>query len=692
MGFHKRLLIAAVVVATAALSAVSGVAQDQASPAVSSPAPAAPVPVMPTAPPTAPANQARLARGQAIPPAELEAFVDGFATKAMAQDHIAGAAVVVVQNGQTVFKKGYGVDRLQPVRAVDPDRTLFRIGGVTKTFTWIALMREIEAGHIRLDAPINVYLPEKDQIPDQGYKRQIQIRDLLTHTTGFENRSFGQKMEDEPGRVRPLDVYLRQERPRRVREAGALPTYGDYGAALAGEALVQVTGRPMQTLLESEITGPLGLRRTTLREPYPRRGELPEPLAKDLAGDISQGFRWTGSAYGDRPFEFMSQAAPADAASASAQDMGRYMLAVLGDGTVDGVSIYSPALAKDFRTALQRSAPGVGGWDYGFMEYALPGGFQGFGHPGATLSFRANLVTIPALGLGVFVAANTETGEGLTAALASAVVGRFYAPPAQLAPEPSAWLKDHAAAFAGGYLTTQRAYTGMEQFANLLQDGARVSVTPDGVLLTPGREGPHRWTPAPGASLDAPYVTFQEVGGPNVLVFEMKDGQAQRWFAPSGRAAYERSNLFAQVWLVAALAAATGAASIGAIGSLFLRDRREFRQTTVQGWADAAQVSSAILWLGGLVCFGIWELGASDEANLVYGWPGPWLVIASACAFVATVLTVVGLGLLPIVWRGGRRLDSWTAGRKARFTVSTLVFALFAVMLGLWGALEPWRS
>ncbi|MEI9963672.1 MAG: hypothetical protein WDM92_02210 [Caulobacteraceae bacterium] len=57
---------------------------------------------------------------------------------------------------------------------------------------------------------------------------------------------------------------------------------------------------------------------------------------------------------------------------------------------------------------------------------------------------------------------------------------------------------------------------------------------------------------------------------------------------------------------------------------------------------------------------------------------------------VASVLTALCLVMLPAVWRGGRRLDSWTAWRKARFTVATVLFALFAVLLGLWGALEPW--
>ncbi|WP_163452352.1 serine hydrolase, partial [Escherichia coli] len=68
---------------------------------------------------------------------------------------------------------------------------------------------------------------------DQGFKRPVQVRDLPTHSAGFEDRALGQLFEQNPGRVRPLSVYLRQERPRRVREAGSLPTYSNYGAALA---------------------------------------------------------------------------------------------------------------------------------------------------------------------------------------------------------------------------------------------------------------------------------------------------------------------------------------------------------------------------------------------------------------------------------------------------------------------------
>ena len=333
-------------------------------------------------------------------------------------------------------------------------------------------------------------------------------------------------------------------------------------------------------------------------------------IAGSLAADVSQGFRWTGSGLKPQAFEFTTQTAPAEAGSSTAADMARYLMAILGDGTLGGQTIYSAAIAKDFRTPLLRSAPGAPAWDYGMLEYPLPGGHVGYGRDGGAVSFRASLITIPHLELGVFAAANTETGGPFVRGLSAAIVQRFYAP----APEPiagSQWLLDNASAFKGGYLTTARAYRGLEGFVDRFRGRARVEVDKSGFLLTPGPGGPERWVPAADASTDAPYVTFRQADGPGVLVFQMTDGRGVRWFAPTGEAVYERaaflsrrdswrswrrrrpSRPWRRSW---AWASATGATSARP------RSRRV---------ADGTQISASILWLTALACFGIFDLSAS---------------------------------------------------------------------------------
>jgi CubicO group peptidase (beta-lactamase class C family) len=657
--------------------------QSQSTDAVDTPAPlAAPAPTSAkpaTTETAAPATPSPIAP---IPAVQLEAFVDGLVAEARTRDHIAGVAVTVVQNGQVVLRKGYGF--AGPGRAVDPERTLFRLGGITSTFTWIALMKEAEAGHIRLDAPANLVLPEKLRIHDQGFHRQVLMRDLMNHSAGFEDRTLGQLFERDPGNVRPLDDYLLQERPRRVREPGDLPSYSYYGAALAGAALSYFDTRPYQTVIESEILKPLGLSHTSLREPYPARADLPAPMASALSSEVSVGYLWRGGEFQPQGFEFSTQLAPAMAASSTADDMARYVNLILAGGQLDGVTLYGPVTAKAFRTTALAGAPGVDGWDDGFKEFSLPGGYRGQGQLGDTQWFHSSLVTVPALNLGMFVATNTDTGARLAASLPGQIVQRFYAA-APLEPRSgSPDLSNNADDYTGVYLTTRRPYGGLGKFVAMLTGEMRVSVTPDGRLLTKGARQTQTWTAAgaPGR--------LQAVEGPQVSAFALDGGQATRWFAPSGAEAFDRIGWFVQAPTLAALAVLTALASIATLLGQFTRDRRESRQTAAQSRANLLQTTVAVLWLIVFVAFGVWSVHALDPGQLMYHWPGPGLLVASACAFVAAILTALTVLLAPLTWRGGRRLDSWSGWRKLSFTFTTLVFATFSVVLGLWGALEPW--
>ena len=626
----------------------------------------------------------RLPPGAPIPPAELEAFIDGVVRQAMDHDHIAGVAVSVVQGGQVVLKKGYGY--AGPSHAVDPDATLFRVGSISKTFTWIALMKDSEAGRIRPGTPINLYLPEQLQVKDQGFKQPILVRDLMNHDAGFADRTLGQLFEQDPRRVRPLSLYLRQERPRRVREPGVLPTYSNYGAALAGEAVAWVNGRPFPDIVEAEITRPLQMAHTTFREPYPARADLPAPMPADQAAQVSTGYRWANGGFQPQEFEYVSQIAPAGAASSTAGDMARYMLMILGDGQLEGAVIYGPDTARGFRTPSMAAAPGVNGLDNGFLEFTLPGGLRGHGHAGDTLWFHSAMVTVPDLNLGIFITTNTDRGGELAASLPGQIVGQFYALPSPPPRAGSPGLADQRAVYDGTYLTTRRPYNGLEQFVFLMIGQARVHVTADGRLLINAPGGTHAWVPA------GPNLVFRRADGLQTSAFRVENGRAVRWYDPSGVVAYDRVGPLRQTPTLALTALFTALASIATLVGLFTRDRREFRQTPMQARAGQVQTAIAVLWLMAMVLFGLFAAQAGDLGYVMYAWPTPYLLIGSACALVAALLSGLTVLMAPAVWRGGRRVDSWNAWRKLRFSISTLVFAGFSVALAVWGALEPWSG
>jgi CubicO group peptidase (beta-lactamase class C family) len=700
----RPMLRAAVIFALSVAGALGGASVAQVPPQLPSPTtarPASAAPAHPAAPAAhrtalaqtarAPAaaerqaNGARLAPGTPLPPAELEAFVDGVVREAMTSDHIAGVAVSVVQDGQVVLKKGYGF--AAPGRPVDPDLTLFRVGSISKTFTWIALMKEVEAGRMRLSAPIDLYLPEPLQIRDQGFAQPILVRDLMTHSAGFEDRTLGQLFEKNPDRIRPLGDYLRQERPRRVRPPGQVSVYSNYGAMLAGEATSYENGHPYQDLIDAEIIQPLGLAHTTFREPYPARAELPRPMPAALAADLSTGYRWAAGTWRPQAFEYLTQGAPAGAGSSTAGDMARYMLMILNGGQLDGATIYGAATAAGFRTTLFSNAPGVNGWDDGFLEFALPGGFRGVGHGGDTLWFHSSMVTVPALNLGIFVTTNTDTGPALTASLPERIVERFYAPLAVSPRSGVPALVDARGVYAGTYVNDRRPYHGLEKFVFMLLGQASVSVTDDGRLLAPGDGGgPQAWVP------DGPPGHFVSVDSPQTMAFQIVNGRAVRWFAPSGATAFDRVGVIDRASTLALMTVLTALASIATLIGLAVRDRLQSRETPTQARASLVQTTVSILWLVAMASFGAWGAGAGDLGRIVYGWPGPFVIVASSCALVGAMLTVLLLALTPVVWRGGRRLDSWSIWRKFRFTVTTVVFAAFAAQLLLWGALAPWSG
>jgi len=637
-----------------------------------------------TAPPAAPADipQAPVATAAALPAPELEAFVDGLMQRGMVEDHIAGATISVVQNGQVILKKGYGVASVKSRRAVDPDRTLFRVASISKTFTWITLMNEIEAGRMRLDGPVNLYLPEAIQIRGKNMG-PVRLRDLMTHTPGFEDRAMGQLFEQDWKRVRPLNEYLRQERPRRVREPGTLPSYSNYGAALAGAAVANVTGKPFEQLVAEEILFPAGMTRTTFRDARPWRDDLPAPMSPALAADRSDGFRWTPLGWQEQPPEMTGQIAPAGGASSTAADMARYMMLLLGGGTLDGKTVYSPRTAKAFETVMYRPTPDAAGWNAGFQDIPLPGGRRGFGHAGDTLWFHSNLVVVPDLGLGIFIAVNTDTGAELPSEIPSAIISHFYARPPAV-PVSRALSAEDARRYEGDYLGTRRAYHGLEAFVGRIIRLAKVRATPDGQLaiLMDGKSTLWNATSRPGV--------FQSVNGPEVVAFETAGERAVRFYPNGGWAAFERVGFPYGAGLLTWVVVLAALASVATLAGVFVRNRRETRQTPTQTRANLLQTTQAVLWLIALGCVGVFASKSNDIAAVFFNWPSGWLVTGSACALVASVLAVVTLLMAPMVWKGGRRVDSWTTLRKVAFTYTTLLYIGLAILLGLWNVLLPW--
>ena len=140
-------------------------------------------------------------------PVELEGFVDGLMEAQLKAHHFAGAVVVVVDEGQVALQKGYGYADFAERKAVDPERTLFRIASNSKMFVWTAVMQLVEKGALDLHTDINHYL-KGFQVP-AAFPQPITLENLMTHTAGFEDRVIKLFVE-EPEGLRPLAELMRR--------------------------------------------------------------------------------------------------------------------------------------------------------------------------------------------------------------------------------------------------------------------------------------------------------------------------------------------------------------------------------------------------------------------------------------------------------------------------------------------------
>lgn len=637
------------------------------------------VPALAQPPLTQPA--APLAPAQAIPPAELAPYVDALVESQMVRDHVAGATVSVVQDGKLVFKRGYGFASLTPKRPVDPDTSLFRLGSISKTFTWIMVMQQVEAGRMDLQAPVDTYLPAPLRTGPGKFGQPIRLENLMDHSPGFEDKIFGVLFKRDLAKVQTLDTWLATTRPERVRAPGLVSSYSNYGAGLAGSALAHSTGTEFEKLAEVRIIEPLGMAHTTFREPHAGRPDLPAPMAAALVPDAAAGFHWTGSGYQQRGYEYNSPVAPVGGLSSTATDMSRYMLMILGDGTLDGAKIYGPKAAEAFRTPVRPAPTGLA-WRHGFYDKPLPGGLMGFGHDGGTVSFSSDMTLVPALRLGVFISTNTDTGGQLAEGLASHIVGHFYAPPRLYPPAPSPQLAAMAKAFSGHYLSTRRRYEGLEGFVHRIAFGQDISVTKDGYLVIKGLVGPAATFAAEGDPAQGHFVAL-ESGRP--LTFAMKDGKATGVLG--GGATLQRTGLLDATGPLSLAAALTAIAAVATLLGLILRPRGEPASAVqrIAGWMQAVQ---AVLWLGCGYAFLQYMTFASNIGEVEYVWPHPAMITASALALVATVVTGLSLPLLIPVWQEA----GWSWRRRAGYTATAAIAVALALILAHWGLLLPWSS
>jgi CubicO group peptidase (beta-lactamase class C family) len=302
---------------------------------------------------TAALSRERLARLDSA----LQRYVD--------ENRIGGAVALVLQDGKPVYERAVGWSDKEAGRRMTPD-TIFRIASQTKAITSVAVLSLLEEGRIGLNDPASRYIPgfAKTTVAaangaDVSFvpaKRQITIRDLLTHTAGisygtdasvaslYEEKGlgpaagFGWYTADKSEAI--CDTMERLSTLPFVAQPGEAWVYG-YNTDILGCIVERVSGVPLDEIVRSRVTGPLGMKDTQFFLPSAQRDRLAAVYASGsdgLAMRAPDGPRGQGN-YVDGPRRSFAGGA---GLLSTARDYARFLEMIRNGGAIDGVRVLAP--------------------------------------------------------------------------------------------------------------------------------------------------------------------------------------------------------------------------------------------------------------------------------------------------------------------------------------------------------------
>jgi len=598
--------------------------------------------------------------GKISDPADLESFFDGVLPVQMESDHIAGAVVAVVVEDKLIFAKGYGYADVAQRKRVDPETTMFRVGSVSKLFTWTAVMQQIEEGKLDIDADVNGYL-KGVQIP-KTFEQPITLRHLLTHTPGFEDNVIG-LLAHTAEEVGPLAAVLRAQMPARVRPPGVIASYSNYGAALAAYAVACQSGMPWEDDIEERVLKPLGMQHTLVRQ----------PAADKLPADLSKGYKWDNGRFAEQPFEYFT-GPPAGCISMSAADAAKFMLAHLSDGQGASGRILKAETARRMREPLFRHDPKTDAMCYGFME-EHQNGQRMLGHGGDTLWFHSLLQLIPERKIGLFVSYNTDTSSKARRRLQDAFLRRYF-PERDLPPIKSAsGFRERAQRLAGEYVMTRYSQTSVTK---LLLEGFDVSVNDDDTITADIGGNSLRYA-------EVEPLVYQEIDGPRRLVFQVDaKGRGRSLFrADAPVAAATRLNWYESGPLQTGLLA--GSLLIFTTALLFWPalafSVRGLQAPSIKRTRFSAALS-ILAWLMSAVGIGFaagLAVVLNDRNQILFGLP-PLVKGLEAATWASAALTAFTVLGCVVGWRG----RYWRFAGRLHYTLVALAGVAFTCFAYSW--------
>ncbi len=608
------------------------------------------------------------ALAQSNEPGSLEAFLDSSLKTGIEKHHIPNATVSVVEDGQIVYKKGFGFTDIDKGVPVDADKSLFRIGSTSKLITWTAVMQLVEAGLLDLNTDINTYLDF--EIPPQLEKslkgttvEPITLTHLMTHTSGFEDNS-NVLFRISQDKLLPLDEYIKNYLPERIFPAGKVAAYSNYSTALAGYIVERVTGKVFSDYVDKNIFKPLNMHRSTFVQPPP----------SDFAANIATPYRFVNGQYLEGSFEYLVPE-PAGSMSTTSSDMANFMIAHLNGGIYNEKRILNEESVAKMHKQHFTHDPDLGGMTLGFMEGVFNDKRLLF-HGGGTMLFSTGLYLIPEENVGIFISYSGGSNI-LHSEVFQGFMDKFYPVNAVKTAVPSEGSRSRAEKFVGEYQQNRKSVTTDEKINSILGGGIiKVDMDKDGYLLVTNAGEINKFVETgPGVYQNLREGRTQDYFGPFHKIIFKVDPYGRTMLTSDGPMTYSKAPFYSTMnftisLLIIILFITVISIIYWVIAKLFYLFKKKRKQSS--------KLAIMAQWVGifaGIVIIAVFAgILSSGNVDPVYQLPQDAYNPAegkSLIDFIPLVIPILGVSLLAftaIAWRKG----FWKLFTRIHYTLFTL--------------------
>ena len=335
---------------------------------------------------------AAMAVAMAVPALAIPADFQARADALLKQSYPAagpGAAVIVTDDGRTVYAAGQGLADVAAGRPIAPD-TVFRLGSITKQFSAAIMLQLAAEGKVSLDDKLSKFFPD---YPLPG--ADATVAQLLNHTVGVQSYTSipGWMVEAKTSRAYSTEEMMAEFKDLPApSKPGETFAYNNSGYVLVGAVIEKVTGKPWHQAVEERIAGPLGL--TTIRYGV-REGETPRMAAgyTEREGKIV-------------PAQKIHMSVPhaAGALIGSVEDLAKWNAALHG-GKVIPAAYYAQMIAP---TRLADGTTETYGFGIGNREIRS---HKAIGHGGGIFGFSTDSIYLPEDDLFVAVFTNSDNPQ-----------------------------------------------------------------------------------------------------------------------------------------------------------------------------------------------------------------------------------------------------------------------------------------